>query len=1324
VKPANILIDKDGNPYLADFGLALHEDDVERPGGLVGTLAYMSPEQARREGHLVDGRSDIFSLGVVFYEMLTGTRPFRGSQFDLLEQIQSLEARPPRQRDPAIHPELERICLKALAKRSVDRYLTAGDMAQDIQRFLTQDTVSISRDQPPGDSFVSYFGDLRIVPRGLSSFDASDASFFLQLLPGPRDRDGVPETLRFWKNRIHIEPIASPFRVGLLYGPSGCGKSSFIKAGLIPRLDDGVRVVYVEATSSETESRLLTKLRPLASGAHDATTLADVLLEIRRNGPPSGRKVLLVLDQFEQWLHGRDYDATTELVRALRQCDGTQLQAMILVRDDFWMAVTRFMRALEIRLIEGENSLGADLFDTRHARKVLSLYGAAFGNLPATVEQQTDAEQQFVRQAIDSLAHDGKVISVQVALFAEMARRFDNWVPATLDQVGGTEGLGVEFLEGKFSSRSAPPEHHRHEVAARKLLSALLPEAGTEIKGAMRPESELLQASGYDGQSEEFESLLRILVSDVRLVTPTDPPAASAEQTAGRPDRDKQARSAGRYFQLTHDYLVPSLRTWLTRKQQETRRGRAQLRLAERAAMWDVRRETQQLPSLWEWTEALRYTSASERTSLESQTLTAATRLHMRRALSWLTAGVLVSVAIVAAWLNSEESQNRRAAQATVQRLVDADIAQVPQIVSELDELRPWTGPLLDERFTTAADDTREKLHVALALPSELIERQSFLSKRLLTVSPTQFPVVRDSLQGHSVELTEQLWKTATGGSSPDQQFRATCALATYAPQDSRWDTIGPIAARGLSLTGSVDVGRWIDALRPVSSRLIQPLREIAMNRELRDSQRMLATEVLAEYVKSGTEVAELIMLAEPQQFEILFSRLVEFSEDAVPIFRAVVRTPLESEPDSEPENREQLALRQAHAAVALARLGLEQDIWGLLKLRRDPRSRSYLLHAFREFHVDPRIIWDRYIQETDVTVRRALILALGEYGDQSLEASLLSAIVDHLQVVFREETDQGIHSAAEWALKQYEATELLGPVVNELTQSYSADRPGFDAEGNAREWYINSLKMTMLVVQADQPFHMGSPAFEEDCNADVETLHLRRIGRTFAIAATPVTVRQFKAFRPDHEYNKGYARDENCPVNSVNWYSAAEWCNWLSEQEGIPSEEWCYPPDQRFESGMKLYPDYLSRRGYRLPTEAEWEYACRAGTATARCYGQTEALLAKYAWYTENAQDRFTLPVGSLKPNDFGLFDVHGNIDEWCQDQFQPGYPARNDGVPTPDVEDLSPVVDDFKRLLRGGSFGARRLYVRSANRYKNFPQENSYFYGFRPVRTLAAKR
>lgn len=187
--------------------------------------------------------------------------------------------------------------------------------------------------------------------------------------------------------------------------------------------------------------------------------------------------------------------------------------------------------------------------------------------------------------------------------------------------------------------------------------------------------------------------------------------------------------------------------------------------------------------------------------------------------------------------------------------------------------------------------------------------------------------------------------------------------------------------------------------------------------------------------------------------------------------------------------------------------------------------------------------------------------------------------------------------------------------------------------------------------------------------------------------------------------------------MNWVTWYDAAAFCNWLSDKEGIDKKEWCYlqNEDGGYAEGMRLAPDYLHRTGYRLPSEAEWEYACRAGALTSRYYGESEELLRSYAWYTKNSQDRWMLPVGNRKPNDLGLFDMLGNALEWCQD-----YSQSQGLMAAKDTEDKEDVKDKQSRILRGGSFLDPPRLVRSAVRNWDVLSYRSSYVGFRPARTF----
>jgi hypothetical protein len=297
--------------------------------------------------------------------------------------------------------------------------------------------------------------------------------------------------------------------------------------------------------------------------------------------------------------------------------------------------------------------------------------GQAFGRLPAQAHELSESETQFLTTVASGLALDGKVVCVRLALFAEMVKG-KPWTAATLEDVGGTEGIGINFLEETFSSREANPEYRLHQQAAREVLEALLPETGSDIKDTMRSHEELLIASGYQSRPCDFGDLLRILDGALRLITPTDPQG---------PGTDSNSDPGSKYYQLTHDYLVPALRGWLTQKEEETEAGRARLRLRELAALWNATPEDQRLPIWEEFLTISKLTDAEGWSPSQGSMMEQAGRYHAERLLNQL-------------W--------------------DANLSDVPGIICRVERIRKWCDPLLVE--ANRGPDARFRMYSAIAM--------------------------------------------------------------------------------------------------------------------------------------------------------------------------------------------------------------------------------------------------------------------------------------------------------------------------------------------------------------------------------------------------------------------------------------------------------------------------------------------------------------------------------------------------------------------------------------------------------------------------------
>lgn len=655
----------------------------------------------------------------------------------------------------------------------------------------------------------------------------------------------------------------------------------------------------------------------------------------------------------------------------------------------------------------------------------------------------------------------------------------------------------------------------------------------------------------------------------------SDPQPPNGE--AARPDGEAENATTGRRYQLTHDYLVPSLREWLTRKRRETMRGRASLLLESQAELWNARPERRYLPSFVEWATISLLTHRSEWTQLERKMMRLATRAHLTRLslVALLFIAVLLGGLAAKGYRDEQRRQRTELVSSLVSELLVAEWERVPEITDKLD---PYRGLWHDALQRVVADPSRP----------------------------------------------------------PEQCTRAHLALARHEP-------------------GSVP---------PLIGRL------------------------LAES-------------AESSEYRAVFDVLSDYRE---PVIEAAKRELNAAASGGSEADSEGPAKRQANATIALVRLGCPEKLWPLLRSSPTPYLRTVLIHRLAPCGVDGNMLLEGLKVEEDPSVLQAILLALGEYRSDEFAPGDREGLVERCLSLYRSDPAPAVHCGAEWLLRQWGQEEAVEAACAEL------------AGRSVGDWEVNGQLQTMIVLRG--PHVLPRWSWHSNLQGEVsETALVDRINRDFAISAHEVTIEQFRRFRGEFAVAEDVSPDPHCPVNRVTWHEAAQYCRWLSEQEGIPTEQMCYPAVEAIQPGMSFFEDCLSRTGYRLPTQAEWEIACRAGTQTRRFFGEASEMLPHYAWFDMNS-DGHLWPVGTLKPNPFGLFDTCGNVMEWCHG---PLAQAPSSGLTAPSIPDVAAAMSArLQPVARGGAYRYRAQDADSESRHPFDWTTTASFVGFRIARTI----
>jgi formylglycine-generating enzyme required for sulfatase activity len=752
------------------------------------------------------------------------------------------------------------------------------------------------------------------------------------------------------------------------------------------------------------------------------------------------------------------------------------------------------------------------------------------------------------------------------------------------------------------------------------------------------------------------------------------------------------------------------------------------------------------LPSVLEWANIRILTTNKEWTPPQRKMMKRAGRVHGLRAL-----GLSALVALLT-W-GGIESYGTLRGSSLVESLKTADTADVPSLVRQLGGVRRWANPRLEALAKTADDGSREKLHASLALLLVDPSQVDFLFRRLLQAKSDQLPVLRDALKPHQAALVPRLWSALESAKPGDPNLLAVAsALADYDATSPRWEPVAATVAQTLVGTNPFVLGPWLPALKPVWGTLNAPLESVFQDPAMSESERSQAASILADFAAGEpARLARLLTVATPQQYGAIYPVLESRPTPTVidDLARVAAAPP---PPQLGSVERVPFGQRRANAAVTLLRLGERDKVLPVFEWTDDPEALTQFVFRCRDRGVEVEALLDclervgkappdRYPRYA----RYALLLALGEFALADVPESRRESLLNQLAAWYRHDPSSGVHGATGWLLRHWGQVDVARQ-VDETAVPYSPDREWFTlaitvtptanagAEmANAGAVFEPAKPATSPALPPSRTFYytfVVFPAGESTIGSVIDELgrlkdesrHSVTLTRPFVLLDREITMAELMAYHPRYAaFMRQYDATPEVVGFGVSWYDAVGFCRWLGKQSGLPEtdqayadpatvdkEEYPREPDPAASWAPREWPLDLGRRGFRLPTEAEWELACRAGARTTYGFGSDESLLGRFGWYAENS-GKHGHPPRELRPSLRGVFDLHGNVFEWTHDWYGE-YVIEA-------ATDPSGPKGGSTRVLRGGGWGGDAAVCRTANRGSNAPSDRSSDGGLRLV-------
>jgi len=1383
IKPANIMVDAFGQPRILDFGLAKREgidDSMTQEGQLVGTIVYMSPEQANGHVRMISGASDQYSLGIILFQMITGELPFRGAGNMVLRQIVLDDPPHPRTLNDSISRDLENICLKALSKKISDRYASTAAFAKDLRRYLNHEPVEARpvgvvgklerwarRNRTLAISLASIAAIL-ILATVVSLYFAFKSFNDLQArIAAEKESQQTQLKLLLEGDTAEIRPVIQSFRDNLnVYEPNLRSKQN--EPGLDPR-----KQARVLLTLSEKEPALEEKLYLL----FDLLPTPEALLvnELLKKGPSQERE-----QQLWNTLKNRQANSSQRLVAAVvlgkmnPQHPNWATMGQPVLDDLLDPTSSLYLRLWIQQLKPIWGHLQAPLLqecskntDSQRTTLATTVYLQFFGNdIPALTKLLGEAIPANVPLVIDHLKslHQNKEIQTALRKQAEPAAErsplivVPNNLPAPSDTLLKKLEASAGIVHTSFAICSAlswpdvagvmkemstcgyRPVRFRPYPTAQGLRAAVIWHRDAQPASASWD-------FAYDLSDKELETKVNQCMAKKWM--PVEVASYEVERRAGEievryalitlpasPKADFKLlfdHQEANYLEINQNWLFVNNAIFHRTGILDLEKGVLPIALSVRGTQPGHAVFTQVLSTIPPQRGIESFMPSFGLALSEDKFRLTQADFNIHHDIAWVIPDAPMTRPAYFSLLRDNTRRWIQAKNISGSLLTHAyldrsracyELNDDPEWIEELRKLasNETLSAEFDALLALSWARAGEK-ELALLGANRFAQRKSTdLRQSVFVTSAVQILLNKAKAVPNAIKALEQVTKNHPDSLSWFLQSRLYCLAAEAAgitsPEgkhylEKAWPLAQQVIQNGEG-PGYELHEFWSRDFAPLAEKL-EPLIQ-----NKRKQLRYCTTWSPARQLDQRLHYGETADLALPLWQTWLAEGYVPHTISAIEWQGKVRLITAWRRARPTPEQDAAAAHRRANAQLALARLDEPTDTWKTLENASgsniDVELANELIFRAARYKVNPQLLIARLLQPATPLLKQRLLIALGQYSLEECgpaQKELLPTLTQWLL----NDPDSGVHSACDWLLRTWKQDALLQAAWKGQIRSLE--------KRENRQWYRSKTGQEYIIFSDPPPFYMGISVDDTEATfPSRERPHFRRIGHAYALASKEVTRKDYLEFNPQHDAGDlRFAPTEDCPVGSIRWPNAAAYCNWLSEKEGIPPDQWCYIVDQKTGT-VSTAPNYLDRTGYRLPLEAEFEYACRGNSRTIRFFGNSPQGIARFVWFTKNSARRMH-PVGNLPSSPKGLFDMLGNASEWQNDKnmYYPsilGKETVQDQAWQLALTNLAGPTSNV--VIRSLSWGADTQFIRTSQRSNRSvrTEAEAVDLGFRVARTV----